>query len=144
VNGAQEIRGYARGPMPMTEPKYAGFLPGAHRIEAYGQGGFRFGGMSHRGSILALPSGIKAWSAQSPQDITIDALAPVFAEEKGLIDYLVIGTGAEFVALDKTLRATLRAAGIVCETMATDAAARTYSILLDEGRRVAAALIAIA
>jgi uncharacterized protein len=144
VNASQEIRGGARGPMPMTEPKYAGFLPGAHRIEAYGQGGFRFGGMSHRGSILALPSGIRAWSAVLPQDITVEALAPVFAEERGLIDYLVIGTGVEFVVLDKNLRARLRAAGIVCEAMATDAAARTYSILLDESRRVAAALIAIA
>ena len=30
-------------------------------IDAYGKGGFRFAGMSHRGSLLCLPSGIWAW-----------------------------------------------------------------------------------
>ncbi|MGP0058072.1 MAG: Mth938-like domain-containing protein [Beijerinckiaceae bacterium] len=128
--------------MPISQPKYAGFLPGTHRIEAYGQGGFSFGGMSHRGSILALPSGIRAWNATVPQDITVEALAPLFAEEKGLVEYLLVGTGRDFVPLDKALRQRLREVGIVVEAMATGAAARTYSILLDEGRRVAAALLA--
>ncbi|MGO9005599.1 MAG: Mth938-like domain-containing protein [Beijerinckiaceae bacterium] len=129
--------------MPIVEPKYAGFLPGAHKIEAYGQGGFRFGGMSHRGSILALPSGIRAWSATVSQDITIEALAPLFAEQKGSVEYLLIGTGREFVPLDKALRQRLREVGIVVEPMATGAAALTYSILLGEDRRVAAALLAV-
>jgi uncharacterized protein len=128
----------------MSQPKYAGFLPGLHKIEAYGQGGFRFGGMSHRGSLLALPSGIRAWSAIVPQDITIEALAPLFSEEKGSVEHLLVGTGPTLVPLDKALRQHLREAGIVAEPMATDAAARTYSILLDEDRRVAAALLAIA
>ncbi len=130
--------------MPVSQPKYAGFLPGAHKIEAYGRGGFSFGGMSHRGSILALPSGIRAWGAILPQDITIEALAPILAEEKGSVEHLLIGTGSAFVPLDKALRQHLRAAGIVAEPMSTDAAARTYSILLGEDRRVAAALLAIA
>ena len=130
--------------MPMSQPKYAGFLPGAHKIEAYGQGGFRFGGMSHRGSLLALPSGVRAWSAVLPQDITIESLAPLLVEEKGSVEHLLVGTGSVLVPLDRALRQHLRAAGIVAEPMATDAAARTYSILLDEDRRVAAALLAIA
>ena len=33
--------------------------PGRAPIEAYGNGGFRFADMSHRGSLLALPSGMK-------------------------------------------------------------------------------------
>jgi uncharacterized protein len=37
--------------------------PGRAPIDAYGNGGFRFAGMSHRGSLLALPSGIQAWQA---------------------------------------------------------------------------------
>ena len=36
-------------------------LPRPAPIEAYGNGGFRFAGMSHRGSLLCLPSGIWAW-----------------------------------------------------------------------------------
>jgi simple sugar transport system permease protein len=38
---------------PFGEARYPARVP----IEAYGNGGFRFAGMSHRGSILALPGG---------------------------------------------------------------------------------------
>jgi uncharacterized protein len=128
----------------MPTEKHAGFLPGKHALEGYGNGGFRFAGMSHRGSILALPSGIRAWDATRPEDISIDSLAPVFAEAPGLIELLLIGTGNDLVPLAKSLREKLRAAGISAEPMATAAAARTYSVLLAEDRRVAAALIAVA
>lgn len=128
----------------MSDVDYAGFLPGAHAIDGYGAGGFRFGGMSHRGSILALPSGIYAWRAQSPADITAESLAAVFTEETGAIDHLLIGTGVEPAPLAAALRNRLRNAGIRAEPMQTGAAARTYNILLGERRRVAAALLAVA
>ena len=57
-------------------------LPHPAPIEAYGNGGFRFAGMSHRGSLLCLPSGIWAWAARSRR-IDEAALAPVFAEADG-------------------------------------------------------------
>lgn len=120
----------------------AGFLPGVHAIEGYGAGGFRFGGMSHRGSILALPSGIHAWDVAAPDDLTIEAFARVIAEGRGTIDHLLIGTGERMLPLF-SLRDALRNAGLKAEPMATDAAARTYSILLGEKRRVAAALLAV-
>ncbi|MGO9672723.1 MAG: Mth938-like domain-containing protein [Methylocella sp.] len=127
----------------MSELHDAGFLPGAHAIEGYGAGGFRFGGMSHRGSILALPSGIYAWAAEAPADITIESLAPLFAEAPGLIEHLLIGTGLDPAPLSLALRQRLRLAGVSAEPMQTGAAARTYSILLGEKRRVAAALLAV-
>ncbi len=120
----------------------AGFLPGQHAVEGYGAGGFRFGEMSHRGSILALPSGIYAWDVVTPEDITPAAFARVL-EEHGAIDHLLIGTGTAMLPLFE-LRDALRAAGLRAEPMATAAAARTYSILLGEKRRVAAALLAVA
>ncbi|WOJ89284.1 Mth938-like domain-containing protein [Methylocapsa polymorpha] len=126
----------------MAEQKYSGFLPGAHAIEGYGGGGFRFGSMSHRGSILALPSGIYAWSAVTPADINMESLAPLFAEPPGMVEHLLVGTGTELVPLNAALRQRLREAGVRAEPMATGAAARTYSILLGENRRVAAALLA--
>ncbi|MGO9132925.1 MAG: Mth938-like domain-containing protein [Methylovirgula sp.] len=127
----------------MSEPKYAGFLPGRHVIEGYGAGGFRFAGMSHRGSILALPSGIKAWEAVDPADISLVSLAPVLSEPQGAIEHLLVGTGISMMPLERGLLARLREAGITVEPMATGAAARTYSILLGEDRRVAAALLAV-
>lgn len=127
----------------MVEPRQAGFLPGIHAIEGYGNGGFRFAGMSHRGSILALPSGIHAWSAVVPEDIDIGSLAPLFAEPPGAVEHLLVGTGPDLVPLSPGLRERLSAAGIRAEPMATGAAARTYPILLGERRRVAAALLAV-
>jgi len=127
----------------LTEPKYTGFLPGPHFIEGYGSGGFRFADMSHRGSILALPSGIYAWDAVTPSDISAATLEAVFKEAPGSIEHLLIGTGIELVPLLPDLRRLLNAAGIRPEPMPTGAAARTYSILLGERRRVAAALLVV-
>ncbi|ACK51774.1 protein of unknown function DUF498 [Methylocella silvestris BL2] len=130
-------------PTDAHEPKCPGFLPGAHAIDGYGSGGFRFGGMSHRGSILALPSGVYAWSALEPADITAASLGQLFAEERGLIEHVLIGVGVAMGSLDAELKRRLNAAGIRAEPMQTGAAARTYNILLGEKRRVAAALLAV-
>jgi len=119
------------------------FLPGRHPIEGYGEGGFYFGGMSHRGSILALPSGIRAWPVASAGEIDAEALAPILAESDA-IDLLLIGCGADPAFLGESLRAPLAAAGIRFDAMQTGAAARTYNVLIAEDRRVAAALIAVA
>jgi uncharacterized protein len=127
----------------MADPG-SGFVAGQYPIDAYGNGGFRFAGMSHRGSVLALPSGIQAWPVSEPRDIDIGTLAPLLALSKGQVELLLVGTGVDLVPVPPKLRARLREAGIVTEPMATGAAARTYNILLAEGRRVAAALIAVA
>lgn len=126
----------------MADERPEGFVPGAHPIDAYGAGGFSFAGMSHRGSILALPSGIRAWEVPDPSQIDEKSLAALFDEPQGAVEHLLVGTGAHFVPLAPALRKVLRAHGIVGEPMATGAAARTYNILLGEKRRVAAALIA--
>ena len=123
---------------------HEGFLPGQHPIDAYGAGGFKFADMSHKGSLFALPSGLYAWAPTSVAEIDAPSLARVFAEDKGLIEHLLIGTGLSLVPLAPALKAGLKEAGIVGEPMATAAAARTYNILLGERRRVAAALIAVA
>ncbi len=122
---------------------YEGFVPGRHAIDAYGAGGFRFADMSHRGSILALPSGIMAWDAASAARLTADDFASVLAEAD-TIELLLIGTGIDVAPLSEAARAPLRQAGIRVDVMQTGAAARTYNILLAENRRVAAALIAVA
>ncbi|ACL57172.1 Mth938-like domain-containing protein [Methylobacterium nodulans] len=122
---------------------YEGFVPGRHLIDAYGSGGFRFAEMSHRGSILALPSGIHAWDVTEPAGIDAASLAPVFAAAAE-VDLLLIGTGPELVFLPDALRQRLKAAGIGLDVMQTGAAARTYNILAAENRKVAAALIAVA
>jgi uncharacterized protein len=123
------------------------FVPGRHAIESYGGGGFRFAGMSHVGSILATPRGISAVAAVSIAEVGDAALAPLIAELEttpGAVELLVLGTGARPARLSETLIQRLRASGLRFETMATGPAARVYNVLVEEGRRVAALLIAVA
>jgi uncharacterized protein len=117
--------------------------PGLAAIEAYGNGGFRFAGMSHRGSILCLPDAIEAWDVASPAELKPGSLAPVLSRQ-GSLELLLLGTGAAHVAPPEAVRRALAEAGIGLDVMTTGAAARTWNILAAEGRPVAAALIATA
>jgi uncharacterized protein len=123
--------------------RHNGFLPGRHRIAGFGQGGFRFGDMSHQGSILALPSGMLRWEPPAPFRHEDERYAPVFAEA-ATIDMLLIGTGDVTLPLPETLRWRFREAGVAVDVMTTSFAASTYNVLLGEERRVAAALVAVA
>ncbi|HEY8565374.1 MAG TPA: MTH938/NDUFAF3 family protein [Beijerinckiaceae bacterium] len=121
---------------------YDGFVPGRHLIDSFGNGGFRFAEMSHRGSILALPSGIKAWSVSSAAEFTPEAFADVIAEAAE-IEVLLVGTGPEIRPLPEAVRTRLKEVGLRLDAMATAFAAQTYNIMAAEERRVAAALIAV-
>lgn len=116
--------------------------PYAAPIDSYGNGGFRFAGMSHKGSILALPSGIHAWSISSAEALTGPDFETVLADA-GRLEFVLLGTGAGLVVPSAEVRARFAAAGVGLEPMSTGAAARTYNILLGERRAVGAALIAV-
>lgn len=116
--------------------------PGRAPIDAYGNGGFRFADMSHRGSILCLPSGIYAWQASVAAPVCVNDFALVLAEAAD-IEFLLFGTGEQQLFPSAELRAAFAEAGVGLEPMSTGSAARTYNILMGEGRLVAAALIAV-
>lgn len=120
----------------------AAHFPGRAAIVAYGDGGFRFADMSHRGDLLCLPSGIYGWQAPPATALDESSLSKVFAEAEA-IEVLFVGTGTDLVPLAAPLRGRLRESGIVAEPMATGAAVRTFNVLLAEGRSVAAALISV-
>ena len=111
-------------------------------IDAYGNGGFRFADMSHRGSILCLPSGIYGWEPADPLNLRVEDFDKVFAEAHSF-EILIVGTGKELRPLPKEVRALLKEARVSAEPMSTGAAVRTYNVLLAEDRAVAAALIAV-
>lgn len=117
-------------------------LPGQAAIDSYGNGGFRFAEMSHRGSLLCLPSGIWGWDVRTAAGIDAASLGLLFAEAKK-IDVLVVGTGAASALLAPDVRERLQAERIGVEILSTGAAVRTYNILFGERRRAAAALIAV-
>ncbi len=117
-------------------------LPRQALIDAHGAGGFRFAGMSHRGSLLCLPDGIWGWPVGAPSAVTETTLALVFGRAADL-DFFVLGTGQEPWALPERLRGRFREAHVSVETMTTGPAVRTYNVMLMESRRVGAGLIAI-
>jgi uncharacterized protein len=112
-------------------------------IDAYGGGGFRFAGLSHRGSLMCLPDGIWAWPVVAPQAVTPEMLAPVF-ESAARLDLFILGTGRDPWMVPPTLRERFREHSLKWEAMPTSAAIRTYNVLIAEGRWVAAGLIAAA
>lgn len=120
----------------------AAHFPGRAPIEAYGNGGFRFADMSHRGSILCLPSGIHGWDVKDDQPLTMEMFRKVLAETKD-IEFLLVGTGLSIRPLPADLKAALRAANVSSDPMSSGAAVRTYNVMLAESRAVAAALIAV-
>ncbi len=128
----------------MSERIYKGYLPGQHVISAYGAGGFRFADMSHRGSILVLPSGIQAIEARDIADVTETLLKPLFDLPKGLVSFLLIGTGAKSEPVPHNLRQLMQGQGINLEAMATGHAIATYNIMMEEHRSVGALLLASA
>jgi uncharacterized protein len=119
-----------------------GHYPYQAPIDAYGNGGFRFADMSHRGSLLCLPGGMTAWPVNSAGEVTLEALAPVL-DAADSIDVLLIGLGDDIAALDKSIRAAFRERNVIVEATATGGAVRTYNVLLGEQRAVGAALIAV-
>jgi len=116
--------------------------PGSALIDAYGNGGFRFAGMSHRGSLLCLPDGIWGWPVASPGELSEHALAPIL-EQAAELDFVVIGVGRDLWVMPDALRQRFREAHLSADAMTTGAAVRTYNVLLAERRRVAAGLIAV-
>lgn len=125
----------------MAERTAANF-PQQVGIDAYGNGGFRFADISHKGSLLCLPGRMQTWSVSVPAELSLASLQPVLdlADE---IDVLLIGLGPDIVAIDPGIRQALRERKVIVEATQTGGAVRTYNVLLAEERAVAAALIAV-
>lgn len=124
--------------MRMREAHYPGLAP----IEAYGNGGFRFAGMSHRGSILIAPDGIHGWPVVQAAEVDVSSLCRIL-EADAPPELLLLGTGADIAAVPRGVREAFAGRGIGLEVMGTGAAVRTYNVLLAEKRSLGAALVAV-
>ena len=117
---------------------------GRQIVEAYGDGRFRVSGAVVEGSALVFTTRTVPWDVAEVAGVDAASLAEVIsAGQAGEVEILLLGCGARLVPVPRALRDSLRAAGIVVEAMDTGAACRTYNLLMAEGRRVAAALIAV-
>ena len=115
----------------------------APSIDAYGGGGFRVSGAWREGSLLILNDEPRRWSVASMDELTPASFDEVIAAGPGAVEFVLLGTGAKQTLPPRAVREALSAAGMGFEFMSTEAAARTYNVLASEGRRMAAALIAV-
>jgi uncharacterized protein len=115
----------------------------APSIDSYGGGGFRLSGEWHEGSVLIVADEPHDWSVTRLAEVNRETLAPVFAAGRSEVEFLLLGVGAANAMPPREVRESLLAAGMGLEFMDTPSAAKLYNFLTSEGRRVAAALIAV-
>lgn len=118
--------------MRLTEITYENAQP----IDSYGPGFFRIAGQVIRGPMLVTPWDAGPWGGLEDTEAPLALI--------GKIDVLFVGMGDEIAHVPLAFRSALEAAGIGVEVMNSPAAARTYNVLLSEGRRIAAALLPVA
>ena len=125
-------------------PRFDGFVPERAAIVAYGNGGFRFAGMSHRGSLLVLADGTHAWDMDTPVQ-PADLGPPLLALLERLVvpQFLLVGTGRRQIFPEPAVHAAFLSRRIGLEVMDTGAACRTYNVLLAEERPVTVAVVAV-
>ena len=114
----------------------------APSIDAWGGGGFRVSGDWRPGSLLIIDDQPRAWDAPALADLSPADFVAVLAAG-GAVEFVLLGTGLANGLPPRPVRDALKAAGLGLEFMSTEAAARTYNVLASEGRRLAAALIAV-
>ena len=95
--------------------------------------------VEHHTSIAVHGSiGVQAWSKSNLTDIDESDIDAWVAARPELV---VIGCGSKHSFLNPRLAVRLSNSGIGLECMSTPAAARTYNVLLDEGRDVLGAFL---
>jgi len=114
---------------------------GLKLIQAYGDRRFRISGEAHEGNVLVFSDRVLAWDVADVSTPALTALASLIGGTE--IELLLLGAGKTAFPLEKALHQIFRAQGVALEAMSTGAACRTYNVLATEGRRVAAALIAV-
>lgn len=115
----------------------------APAIEAYGGGGFRVAGERIDGSVLIVDDRARPWPVASLADLTAADFDPILAADRGVVEFVLLGLGPQMVPPPRAVREALRAAGLGLEVMDTVAACKLYNVLASDGRRLAAALIAV-
>jgi uncharacterized protein len=112
--------------------------PRIHLVRSYGEGAIVVGEQRLSRPFILFPDRLVAdWSARSIHSINPEQAAALCATGTGIV---LLGAGEGTVLPDASLRSLFRARGIALECMNLGAACRTYNILANEGRPVAAGL----
>jgi uncharacterized protein len=113
--------------------------PSTNTITAHGAGYVDVNLQRHTTSVIVAPEGpVREWPVSS-----FEALTPELFEILGesTPEVVLLGTGARMRFPHPRLTAALMKRGIGVEAMDSGAACRTYNILMQEDRRVVAAIL---
>lgn len=111
----------------------------AHLIRAYGEGRVRIGARTLTQScVVAADRLIENWPVTDAGQLRPEDFEPVFAMQPELV---VLGTGGTQRFPSADVRSAFAQRGLALEVMDMGAACRTYNVLLQDQRRVVAALI---
>lgn len=108
-------------------------------VTGYDQTGVEINAERYNFSLIVFPElAPRAWDAPTFEALTVEHFDLIGADDP---DVVILGTGARqrFIHPRLTAALTLRRIGVEC--MDSQAACRTYNILMGEGRKVALALI---
>lgn len=120
-------------PLNLERPDYTWFLRGADGAHVL------VNERSLTRSCVVTPETlVEDWPVTDVTTMTPETLAPVLALKPELV---LLGSGARQVFPPAQVLAACLSRGIGLDAMSNDAAARTYSVLAGEGRRVAAAFV---
>lgn len=112
--------------------------PASNLIRAWEPGRLRIADRWIAGHVIVGSERIvEGWAVASPAALTLADLAPALELVPTIV---LLGTGTDRLLPDVELMAELGARGIGLEIMTTAAACRTFNVLLQEERRVVAAL----
>jgi uncharacterized protein len=104
----------------------------------YGSGYVIVNQTRYENSLVIMPDHIiENWQAQTFQQLTAEHFELLFPFQPEIV---LLGTGATLCFPSPSITKGLTALKIGVEVMDTNAACRTYNILMTEGRNVAAAL----
>lgn len=109
-------------------------------INAYSEQGIQIADRWHKTHLLLTPEQLfENWQAPEQLDaLTLGDFESALIPE---LEVMILGTGEQLRFPPPTLNVSFAERGIGLEVMSTQAACRTYNILLSEDRRVAAALM---
>lgn len=115
---------------------------GRYQIRSYRPGAITVNDEVLTRSFIIMPDQlIRDWPPQSFEDVAREHFDGIVKLQP---EILIFGTGTRLRLARGGLTASVLDKGIGVETMDTAAACRSYSVLMAEGRRVAAALLMIA
>jgi len=110
----------------------------ANHVRSYSSNGIRVGEQEIHGSCIVTADHFVNWEPASFADLRSDHLEKIFALAP---DVVLLGTGMTQRFAPAEIRAAFTARKIGLEAMDLGAACRTFNILVQEERKVAAALL---